>query len=286
MQNIKKGIKWLIFSTMLYLGIFTWNAKSGYLDKISNNIGLNIAGLILYPANIVTTKIKNIWKSYIYLVNTQKENDQLKKEIAKLKIEITRLEIKAREWERLRKLLKFNPIPNWSFIGGRVIYHKLGPAGIFNSIVIDCGSINGVKKDLAVVTPEGLIGRIFDVSLMFSQVLLITDENSKVPVISQKHRTLGILEGRGTTDFMEVKYVPRTASVEVGEIFVTSGLGGVFPKGIPVGKIIKIEYSNSSFFQKILVKPLVNTKTLEEILVLKPNKQIDINSSYIPRTNH
>lgn len=270
MENIKKITKWIILSTLLYLTIFTWNAKTGFLDKISTNIGLNISGMIFYPGEVAIKKIQTLWNQYIYLVNVQKENKRLKEEIDKLKLKITWLEIKSKEWERIRRLLNFNPIPNWDFIGARVVYHQLGPTNLLNSIVIDCGAANGVKKNMPVITPDGLVGRISKVSTWFSQVLLISDENSKIPVISQKHRTLGILEGKGIPNLMEVKFVQSTASLEVGEVLITSGLGGIFPKGIPVGEIKKIEYNKSSLFKRVFVAPFVDVTTIEEVLILTP----------------
>lgn len=273
MAYIKKITRWFLLAILFYLITFTFNLKTGYLDNISKNIGLNIAGIILYPGEITLKKIQDLWDSYIYLVDVEKENKKLKEQINSLKITVARLKIKEKEWERIVKLLNFSPLFKWKLIGARIIYEKIGPASVLKSFVIECGEANGVEKNSPVITPDGLVGLVLKTSPFFSQVLLITDENSKVPVISRTNRTRGILEGTGTNNLLELKYISNTAVLNEGEEIVTSGLGGIFPKGIPVGRVVKIENDKSSFFKKVLVNPFVDIDKLEEVLVLLPSKK-------------
>jgi rod shape-determining protein MreC len=269
MERLKSLIKWVVLLLSIYLILFTWNSKTGQLERFANVIGLEFVGTVLYPGKWIQLKTKELWEDYIDLRRVREENKRLRQKLEKLRIKEITLKVKVQEWERLRKLLKFRPLKGWNFFGARVLYYRLGPANILNSFVVDMGSRQGVQKDLPVLTPDGLVGRILKTSLDFSTVLLISDSNSRIPVISKKHRTKGILQGIDSPSEMKVIYVPITSPLDEGEEFVTSGLGGIFPKGIPVAKTIKIENNLASLFKKVIVAPMTDLTHVEEVLILK-----------------
>ncbi len=268
MNNIKSVMKWIVLLVAVYLTIITWNARTGSLNRFSSEFGLNIVGSILYPGNWLHNKIKGIWSDYIDLRDVREENKKLKKEIKTLELENISLKYKAREWERLRELLKFKPIKGWDLLGARVILYKTNTR-LLNTLFVDVGEVDGVKNNLPVLTSRGLVGQILKTSYKFSMVLLISDSNARIPVISAEHRVKGVMQGMGKQDIIQVKYIPITASISMGEEFVTSGVGGVFPKGIPVGFVISIKNDPTSLFKQVLLKPYVDLSNLEEVLILK-----------------
>ncbi len=258
-----------ILAFFLYLAIFTWNWKTGILDSISSKVGLEIVGKILYPGKWIQRRAYIAWKDYIDLRHVREENKRLKEEIISLRLQEMSMEVKVREWKRLIRLLHFSPLPRWNFLGGRVLFYRVTPTDVLNSFTISIGSTEGVVKDSPVIVPNGLIGRVIKVSPNYATVLLITDSNSKVPVISATTRTKGILQGKGSLSNLEVLYIPYTAPLKKGELFLTSGLGGIFPKGIPVARIKEIKENPASLFKRVIASPVVDLANIEEIFVLK-----------------
>jgi rod shape-determining protein MreC len=125
-----------------------------------------------------------------------------------------------------------------------------------------------VAKDMAVVTSDGVVGRVIEVSLHTAKVLLITDPNSAMDVIVQRSRTQGIMEGK-VEEVCVLKYVQKNEDVQVGDKVITSGLGGIFPKGLMTGTVTRVERKRPGIFQYIEVTPSVDFSRLEEVLILK-----------------
>ncbi len=272
MKGFNSIIRAVLLAFFLYLVVFTWNWKTGVLDKISSQVGLEFVGKILYPGRWIERNCCELWKDYIALRHVREENKLLESELKRLRLEQMSLQVKEREWRRLIHLLHFSPLPSWNFLGARVLFYGIGPTNVLNSFTIDRGSKGGVKKDSPVILPSGLIGRVIKVSAHYATVLLISDSNSRVPVIAVKSRTRGILQGEGSLSCMQVLYIPYTAPLKAGELFVTSGLGGIFPKGIPVARIKKIEENPSSLFKKVIVTPVVDLANIEEVFILIPKR--------------
>ena len=120
---------------------------------------------------------------------------------------------------------------------------------------------------MPVIAPPGLIGRLFDVSWHVSKVLLFIDENSNVGAILQRTRTQGIISGAGPRGLI-LKYISKTQDVKEGDVIVSSGMGGVFPKGLLIGQVSHVDRQDASLFLKINVTPFVDFSKLEEILIL------------------
>tara|TARA_B100000315_G_scaffold115921_1_gene106325 strand:- start:10665 stop:11156 length:492 start_codon:yes stop_codon:yes gene_type:complete len=135
-------------------------------------------------------------------------------------------------------------------------------------VTINKGSNDGLKKNMAVITYEGLVGHIVQTVPFYSKVLLITDVRSAVDALDQDKRTRGIVVGKGS-DICEMKYIPQDADIRVGQPVISSGLGEVFPKGLLIGKVSKIEETNEGLFKNVVITPSVKISFLEEVFVLK-----------------
>ncbi len=211
------------------------------------------------------------WKNYLYLVGIQKENLLLQKQIAFLEIENQRLQEQALENERLRSLLEFKQSLPYRSLPARIIGWDL--SAYARTVTINVGFRDGVQKGQAVIGAKGLIGQIIDEPGRLSgpswaQVLLITDPTSRVSVVVERTRDRGILEGIGKEDNLLLKYLAPEARPIKGEVVVTSGLGGIFPQGIPVGKIERIEQNPFSSSPQGRVRPSADFAHLEELLVI------------------
>lgn len=195
---------------------------------------------------------------------------ELEQIVAKLTVENLRLKEVEAENGRLRSLLQFRDAnPSYTYKGGQVVGRIVAsePSTIIQSIMIDIGSANGIEPGMPVVTELGLVGRVTDVYKNAARVLLITDSSSNVNTMLQNTRLRGILRGRaGQSPIMD--YLPQDQSILVGDIVVTSGEGGRFPVGIPVGQVVEVEQNDVEMFQRAVVRTTVDFDTLETVLVV------------------
>jgi rod shape-determining protein MreC len=167
---------------------------------------------------------------------------------------------------RLRRLLDFRSNLQADSIAAQVVLHDT--TGWFQTAMIDRGFQDQVKQDMAVVNDEGVVGRTLDVSDHHARVLLITDPGSSVDAVIQRNRVRGILGGKDANGCM-LKYVRGNVDVQVGDLIITSGKDGIFPKGLRLGVIHGVYKDPVDLFQKIEVKPAVRLGALEEVLIIR-----------------
>lgn len=210
--------------------------------------------------------IGSVWRGYFYLVGLEQENKALKEELQGLKLQVNKYREAGLANQRLRALLNFKKSIPTPLMPAELV--AFDPSGWFQTILIDKGKNEGVMQDMAVVSAEGLVGRVIGVSGRYAKVLLILDGNSAVDALVQRTRVRGILEGLGRRDRCLLKYVQRNEDVQVGDQVITSGMGGVFPKGILLGKVGEVVRGNSGLFQRVEIEPAVNFSRLEEVMVV------------------
>ncbi len=205
----------------------------------------------------------DLWTDYVALVNTRSENKELKKNLEQARVRcLTMQELKS-ENERLRAMLDFKgEHTDFKLIPARLLSQDI--TNVFKTVVIDRGGKSGFFANMAVVSPLGMLGRTLTVSPHTSQVLLITDPNSAVPAIIEETRVKGIVKGTGT-NMLSLEYVRTTELVQVGSIVVTSGLEGIFPKGLRIGRIAEIKRDPHKIFIKIMVSPCVEMSKIEGV---------------------
>jgi rod shape-determining protein MreC len=207
-----------------------------------------------------------LWNDYIDLRRVRRDNQSLREEIRQLRIEMGELNEIALEHARLSRLLQMGNRLGTGAVVARVIGKDT--TNWFRTILIDRGADQGIRRQMAVVTAEGLVGRVVDVTPLASRVQLITDPESAVGVLTQRGRVIGIAAG-SQEGAIQVKYLPLMADVAVGDRIITSGMGGIFPKGIPVGKVVQSSRpTNGTLFQLIEAQPHADFSRLEEVIVL------------------
>lgn len=206
-----------------------------------------------------------LWHNYLFLRGVRQENRDLKAEIQRLRLEQVRLNEDAEQARRLQVLLGFKE----QFISKTVAAQVIGSSGSeqSRSVYIDKGSSDGIKPDMAVITTDGVVGKVLRVfGRNTSQVLLIDDQTSGVGAILEKSRLQGVLRGTPAGELVLEK-VMSDETVQAGEAVLTSGGDRIFAKGLPVGTVTKVS-SGADFFLNIRVKPAANLSKLEEVLVV------------------
>lgn len=209
--------------------------------------------------------IKESWNRYLFLIGLEEENRRLKKQNNLLASQLVQYQEGYLETLRLRKVLNFKELHNATPVVAEVIDRE--QSSVFKSILIDKGTAHGLKVGLPALNDQGIVGRITECSWHVSRVMLIVDENSNVAALLQGSRTHGVLQGAGAAG-CRLKYIPKKEEVKIGDAVISSGLGGIFPKGIILGVVAAVDKKEGGLFQRIDVQPSVDFGKLEEILVL------------------
>src|SRR3984893_17224601 len=206
----------------------------------------------------------NLWHNYFYLRGVRAENRQLRDQIERLRLEQVRLAEDAAQARRLQTLLAFKE----QFISRTVAAQVIGSSGSDHSriIYIDKGENAGIQRDMAVMTADGIVGKVLLVYPSVAQVLLINDESSGVGALIEKTRLQGVLRGTANGEVM-LERVMSDEQVPVGETVLTSGGDQIFPKGLPIGTVTKVG-SGKDLFLNIKIKTAADLSQLEEVLVL------------------
>ena len=210
--------------------------------------------------------VTSIWQDYVDLRTLREENKRLQFEASTLKRRLDQLQEQALETQRLQRLLAMRDSSQAEFLTARVVGKDA--TNWFKTILLDCGSMEGVRRNQPVLAPNGLVGRVVEVTPTSARVQLFTDPVSAVGGLIQRTRVTGIVSGNLGAG-ARVRYLPLMGDVVVGEEVVTSGMGGVFPKGIPIGRIATVERKSGVLFQEATLTPAVDLSRLEEVLILK-----------------
>ncbi len=261
--------------TFLTAALLTISSRINNVERLSfiDWVLLEITSPLQKAVMYSTDAIGSLIDSYVLLVNLKRENVALRRMVTELREENNLLREKAIANERLRNLLRFSKKIPRSMLPAQII--GIDPSSWFRTILIDKGTKHGVKRGVAVVSPEGIVGHVLQTSHHYAKVLLITDFNSSVDAIVQRSRAKGVVEGNGE-NLCRLKYASRTQDIQLGDNVVTSGLGGRYPKGLMIGKISKIEKKSFGLFQHAEIMLSVNFTKLEEVFVIAETQPPDI----------
>ncbi|MFQ5801981.1 MAG: rod shape-determining protein MreC [Candidatus Methylomirabilales bacterium] len=236
-----------------------------HLTPFLKRILLESVSPFLKATTYVKDSVADIWGNYVDLRSVRQENLRLNKEIEAYQTRLRVLEEAGRENRRLHTLLDLRESKPFRFVAGRVVGQDT--TNWFHSLLIDRGTRHGLERHRAVVTPGGLVGQVVEVGPFSAQIQLIADPVSSVGVLLETSRVTGLLAG-AQFGRLRIKYLPILAEVRVGEVVMTSGLGGVYPKGIMVGKVVAVDKRSGALFQEATVEPSIDFSRLEEVLVI------------------
>lgn len=214
--------------------------------------------------------VRGTWASYVDLRHARRENEELRAELSALKLRASRLQSQAAEAVRLAALIEFRDAhPENEMVIARVI--GASASGATRTVYVNRGENDGLRKNMGVITPEGVVGKILAVYGETSQILLLTDKDSGVGALLGSKRTQGVVRGTGDPEPI-MDYVINDEVVSGGEQILTSGQDQIFPKDFPVGSVLEAKAGNP--FKQIRVKPAARLDRLEEVIVLKTRQQL------------
>ncbi|MCE5281009.1 MAG: rod shape-determining protein MreC [Deltaproteobacteria bacterium] len=247
------------------LSILSYSAvnltETGLLRKMVLEVAAPVENLI----NTSLTALHDAWKRYLFLVGMEDENRKLRRENALLAKQLNQYREGYMEGMRLQRLLDIKSGFQTQTLAARVIDRK--HTSLFKTILINKGTSEGLRVGFPVLADKGVVGRIIETSWHASRVLLLIDENSNIDALIQRSRAQGMLQGAGSSG-CNMKYISRVEEVQPGDVVVTAGLAGVFPKGLLLGVVSGVSRKEGGLFQKIEVAPAVDFSRLEEVLAL------------------
>jgi rod shape-determining protein MreC len=217
--------------------------------------------------------IRGAWRHYFALQNTSRENERLRHENDTLKLQLNQLQSKAAEADRLATLLTFRQAhQSIAMVAARVIGTSADTAS--ETVYLDRGDRDGIRRNMGVITPDGVVGKVIESYRDTSQVLLLTDKDSGVGAMLLESRIQSPVGGAGEP-LLSMKYVANDDTVNVGDRVVTSGMDRIFPRDLPVGTVTQIKPGNP--FKQIRLRPAANLERLEEVIVLLSLQPLDLN---------
>ena len=258
------GVVVLIAVNVIILTVNTKQAQPSYgLGRVT----LSLLGPFQEIVTHTSRFFRGIWAHYFNLVSASIENDQLRQELNQALEDRNLYNETLLANIRYRNLLNFQQYMAEPTLAAEVVGRD--PSPWFKTIVVNKGAEDGVKQGAPVVVPEGIVGLVVEVSPRYAKVLLIIDQNSAVDGLVQRTRSRGVVKGDPGGDCI-FKYVLRKHDVSLGDTVVSSGMDGVFPKGLRIGRVSEIVKLNAGIFQEIVVTPYVDFEKLEEVLIVAP----------------
>jgi rod shape-determining protein MreC len=208
--------------------------------------------------------IRRAWSGYVGLRHLKAENDVLKRDLAAAQIAVQEQRALADRTRGLEKLLDLREQTRLSTVAAEIIGAAATPD--FRTLTIDKGTRDGIKADMSVIAPAGIVGRLVVPSLRSAKVQLLIDRNAAAGAIIERTRAQGVVVGSGD-DRLRLEYMSEVFDVVVGDVVVTSGIDGIYPKGFVIGQIESVERAGSAY-KNISIKPAVDFSALEEVLVV------------------
>ena len=207
--------------------------------------------------------VRTSWGDYLALQSVRSDNEQLRREVAQLQVALQQQRALAQQSHTLVELLKLREGIQIETVAAGVIAGSASPD--FRTITIDKGSSDGLRPDMAVIAPAGVVGRIITPSARAAKVQLLIDRNAAAGAIVERSRAQGVVEGTGGS--LRLNYVSGTADVQSGDVVSTSGIDGIYPKGFVIGQIESVE-RGSGEFGAIVIRPAVDFSSIEAVLVV------------------
>jgi rod shape-determining protein MreC len=256
----------LIAATLIFvLAVLSLSLKRAPVVQTAEGVIISLTAPVMNGLNYVGNSLERLWLGYFYLVGARKENVELKRQLqeyAQKEVRYREALLLARRLEALLDLKKQLALP---ITGARVVAYD--PSQWSRCVIVDTGKSEGITVGLPVLSGDGIVGRIVKTYPNYAKVMLIVDRNSGADAMVQRTRVRGILQGKGGNR-CSLEYVPKNADVEVGDLILASGLGGIYPAGQVFGRVTQVDKKTHGPFQEIMVTP-GNLSALEEVLIVK-----------------
>ena len=269
-QDVWRLTPWLaIVLCVANFVLMAFDARADSGQRVIRVWAQTAADFVQSPVTTVTSSISGYFGSIANLRTAQSENDALKQRVQELEVELKAKEDLASENQRLNDLLSLREKSQYKVVNARIIGRD--PSVWFDSSIVNRGSLDGVKLNMPVVTNGGLLGRVTAVGPLTSQVDLITRDKSGVGAVVGEiagSNALGVVVGSSKSDLLEMRYVPGSAEVQVGQIVYTTGQDGIYPAGLKVGEIVEADSGSATTPHRIVVRPSAGIGSMQEVGIL------------------
>jgi rod shape-determining protein MreC len=238
------------------------NSRSGV--PVLEAVTFGIFAEVQRGTSAVVSGIRRVWNGYVGLRHVRAENEQLRRQLAEAQIELQEQRALADRSRGLERLLDLRDRANLSTVAAEVI--AAAPSPDFRTMTIDKGTRHGLRADMAVIAPGGVVGRVVVPSGGAAKVQLLIDRNAAAGALIERSRAQGVVIGAGD-DRLRMEYVAEIADIVVGDVVVTSGIDQIYPKGFIIGRVEAVE-KTSGGYKQIQVRPAVDFSSLEDVLVV------------------
>ena len=263
--DTRKGAGYLFFAVVLGQVILI-------STQVNTRVGVPILETVVFGAfaevqrvvSLGVSGVRRTWNGYVGLRRVSAENEDLKRQLARLQVELQQQRALGDRTRGLERLLDLRDHTSLSMTAAEII--AAGATPDFRTVTLDKGTRHGLRANMAVISPQGVVGRIVVASLQAAKVQLLIDRNAAAGAIIARSRAQGIVVGEGS-DQLRLEYVSEVADIATGDVVMTSGIDGIFPKGFIIGRVDAVE-RNGGAYGRILVRPGVDFRMLEEVLVV------------------
>ncbi|HTK86582.1 MAG TPA: rod shape-determining protein MreC [Nitrospiraceae bacterium] len=246
--------------------------------SVLQTVGQPISAVVFLPIEALTTleqSVIGLWQEYVALRHVREDNRQLRRDLEVLQRQNSDLRESAIAAQRLESLLEFKE----QFVPHTVAARVMGrdSTNWYSSVILNKGDRDGIRPEMGVMTSAGIVGRVVKTGPFSSIVLLVTDPHNAITGIIQRSRDEGIVEGT-SQGRARIKYLPLLANIRVGDIVVTSGLTGGFPRGIVIGTVLTMQKEEGELFQSAEIAPQADLSKLEEVLIITVPRSLETQS--------
>lgn len=262
-----KPIALLLCLLLLALLLTTLKPRTAPQTSLIERMAFSILMPLQQTLGQLLQQVRGVWQSYVALVAVRQDNVHLQRQIEVLQGQLTHYQEAYLQQQRLREVLGLRTLAFPQAVVAELI--GIDPSPLAEVVTINKGTRHQLRKDLAVATHQGLVGRTIELAPHYATVLLITDRRSAVDVLIQRTRARGIVVGKSRR-LCELRYVDLHTDIQVGDTVVASGLGEIYPKGLRIGTVVAIHQQPQGLFHEIEVQPAVDLARMEEVLVLVP----------------
>lgn len=264
----------LISASSLALVVILALSITGNSGVVTGTLG-SVLAPVQGAVSAVTSTLQKTFNSFSYNKELEQAYNEAMEELATVQVRTARYDEVVAENERLRSLMEnYDKYSQYDPIFARVIGKDTG--NWFNNFTIDKGSANGVVENMTVMSADGVVGRVVEVGLDYAKVMAIIDGSSGVAALIERNRDNGVVRGMvddttGDT-LLQMNYLPDINDVRTGDTVLTSGLDGVFIKGLPIGTVTQISRQSSGLMQYVVITPFADFEHIEEVILLKPQQ--------------
>ncbi|MBS1796628.1 MAG: rod shape-determining protein MreC [Acidobacteria bacterium] len=269
-KEVWKLTPWLMIALLLgNFVLMAYDAKTASEERVIRVWTQAVANFVQSPVTTVTSSVNGYFQSISNLRSAQSENDRLKQRVQELEVQVQQKEELSKENESLKSLLQLKTEAKYNIVPAQIIGRD--PSLWFDSAIINRGSLDGVKLNMPIVNNGGLIGRVIAVSPITAQINLVTKDKSGLGGVIGALGTsnaLGVVNGNGKREMLEMGYIPGTIEVQVGEMVYTTGQDRIYPPGLKIGEVAEVRPGSATVPQQIFIRPSAKLYAMEEVAVL------------------